>query len=162
MSKKQAQPKQPEKPKRKRGRPDGTGFKPTEEQRQLVVVMAGLGVPENDMVAAIINPHTGKPFDPKSLRRIFKKELQQGFVQANTKVGASLFKNATTATDVYPGGIPACQMFWLKCRARWQQNPDRNPLPTPPPSGADADVHDAARRIAFLLALEDHRQKESA
>lgn len=156
MSKKKPQP-QPASPKRKRGRPDGTGFHPSAEQRHLVKVMSGMGIPEDQMVSAIINPSTKKPISPYTLRKHFREELDMGFVQANASVGAGLFKNATTATDTYPGGIPVAQIFWLKCRQRWQQNPERNPPPLPPPtdSAGDGDQREIARRVAFMLAQED-------
>lgn len=113
------------------------------------------------MVAAIINPASKKPITAKTLRKHFRDELDQGSVQASAQVGIGLFKNATTPTDTYPGGIPAAQLFWLKCRMRWQQNPERNPLP-PPPAQTDVieDRRDTARRIAFLLAQEDDQARQ--
>ena len=116
--------------------------------------MAGMGIPEEQMVSAVLNPATKKPISPVTLRKHFRKELDQGFVQANTKVGAMLFKNATTKTDTYPGGIPTAQIFWLKCRARWQQNPERVPPPPAAPStdSRGLDARETARRLAFLLA----------
>lgn len=140
-------------PKRGRGRPPGSGaFKPTEEQRNSVTVMASLGIPEDQMVRAILNPATEKPIDPVTLRKNFREELDNGFIQANSKVAASLFKNATTSTETYPGGIPVAQLFWLKCRMRWQQNPERNPPPVQPPVQAAADTRETAKRMAFLLS----------
>lgn len=151
MAKKKPPPKPS--PKRKRGRPDGTGYHPTPEQRQLVKVMAGMGIPEDKMVAAVLNPLSKQPISPVTLRKHFREELDQGFVQANAAVGAGLYRNATTGNDTYPGGIPVAQIFWLKCRARWQQNPERNP---PPPvttaEAGDIDLKDTARRMAFVLA----------
>lgn len=163
MPKKKTQPK-PASPKRKRGRPEGTGFHPTPEQRHLVKVMAGMGIPEEQMVTAVLNPTSKKPISPVTLRAHFREELDQGMVQANAQVGIGLFKNATTPTETYPGGIPVAQLFWLKCRMRWQQNPERNPpAATPPDSTADGDQRETARRVAFLLAKEDAQvRKEQA
>lgn len=136
------------------GRPKGTGYHPTEEQRKLVVVMAGMGIPEEHMVQAVVNPSTKRPISPVTLRAHFREELDKGFVQANTQVAAALYKNATTATDVYPGGVPVAQIFWLKCRMRWQQSPHLAP-PPPPPQADDRDPRETARRLAFLLAKAD-------
>lgn len=115
-----------------------------------------MGIPEDQMVSAVLNPETKKPISPVTLRAHFREELDQGFVQANATVGASLFKNATTKTETYPGGVPVAQIFWLKCRARWQQNPERNPPPPPPPTDLnETNARELARRVAFMLAKED-------
>lgn len=140
------------KPKRGRGRPEGTGYHPTLEQRHLVKVMAGMGIPEDKMVQAVLNPATKRPISPITLRAHFREELDQGFVQTNSAVAAALYKNATSPTETYPGGVPVAQIFWLKCRMRWQQNPERNPPPPPPQTAAQIDTKDTARRLAFLLA----------
>ena len=152
-TKRQPKPAAP-KPKRGRGRPQGSGaFEPTPEMRHLVKVMAGMGIPEDQMVAAVLNPKTRAPITPVTLRKYFKDELREGHIQATAQVGASLFKNATTPTDTYPGGVPVAQIFWLKCRGRWQQNPERNPLPPPPPGDEELETadKDVARRLAFML-----------
>lgn len=121
----------------------------------MVKVMSGMGIREDQMVDAILNPETKRPISPVTLRKHFREELNQGFVQALATVGASLFKNATTATDTYPGGNPITQMFYLKCRGRWQQNPERNPLPVlVDTEGTEADDRETVRRLAFALAKE--------
>lgn len=115
--------------------------------------MAAMGIPEDQMVAAVRNPKSGEPISPVTLRKHFRRELDQGFIQANARVGASLFKNATTPTDTYPGGVPIAQLFWLKCRARWQQHPEKiPPIPTESPEAMEMDPKELARRMAFLLA----------
>lgn len=111
-----------------------------------------MGIPEDQMVAAIVNPQTHKPISPVTLRKHFREQLDKGSVQATTKVGLSLYKNATTPTDTYPGGIPVAQLFWLKCRARWQQNPERVPPPPKAEAAEQMDARETARRMAFLLA----------
>ena len=113
--------------------------------------MAGMGIPEDQMVAAIINPDTERPITPVTLRKHFRSEIDKGAVQATTKVGLSLYKNATTPTETYPGGIPVAQLFWLKCRARWQQNPERV-TPTPPPTAQTMKPEEIGIRMLFLLA----------
>jgi hypothetical protein len=114
--------------------------------------MAGMGIPEDQMVAAIINPETERPISPVTLRKHFRSEIDKGAVQATTKVGLSLYKNATTPTETYPGGIPVAQLFWLKCRARWQQNPERVVPPAPASTAETMKPEDIGIRMLFLLA----------
>lgn len=117
--------------------------------------MAGMGIPEVDMVAAILNPKNNRPIDAKTLRKHYRAELDQGFVRANASVGAGLFKNATQGTDTYPGGIPSAQMFWLKCRGHWQQRPELHPIPQQARRADSVDMGDVGRRLAFALAVAD-------
>jgi hypothetical protein len=114
--------------------------------------MASMGVPEQEMCRAVRNPRTSEPISSTTLRKIFRGELDKGFVQADAQVAASLFKNATTGTDAYPGGNPVCQIFWLKCRNRWQQDPAKNPPPLAEISEEIVDMVDFGRRLAFTLA----------
>jgi hypothetical protein len=52
---------------------------------------------------------------PKTLRKHFSPELERGAIQANTQVGQTLFKMATS------GKHPAATIFWLKTRAGWRE-----------------------------------------
>lgn len=125
-----------------------------------MTVMAAMGIPEVQMVLAVLNPDTKRPISPVTLRKHFREELDRGITQANTKVIAALFKNATTATDTYPGGIPSSQIFWAKCRLRWQQSPHLAP-PPPLPEAEERDPKDVARRMAFLLAKGAHEAEKA-
>jgi hypothetical protein len=118
-----------------------------------VVVMAAMGIPEDQMVQAILNPETKRAISPVTLRKHFRKELDQGMQQANSKVAASLFKNATTPTEKTPGGHVGAQIFWMKVRGRWQQRPELN-LPPPPEVSEELSMQDAMRRAAFVIASE--------
>ena len=113
---------------------------------------AAIGLTEAEMCLLIPNPETGKPIDLKTLRAHFRDELDTGHVKAHLKVGAGLFKNATTPTGLYPGGNPVCQFFWLKCRLRWKQNHDNDPE-TPPATAERAGDLEVARRIAYVLEM---------
>ena len=140
----------------KRTRSDA--FKATDEQKQTVALAAACGIPEDEMLVAIINPATKKPISAHTLRKHFRFELDRGFLNANMKVVGGLFKNATTATDTYPGGNPICQIFWTKTRLHWKDRP-ASILDLPPggvPKDADVDPESKrdfewARRIAFVL-----------
>lgn len=113
--------------------------------------MAAMGIPEDQMVMAVHNPATKAPISPVTLRKHFREELDKGMLQANSKVAAALFKNATTPTETFPGGIPAAQIFWAKTRMRWQQRPELNQPPPPEPT-EEVSMQDAMRRAAFVLA----------
>lgn len=138
-------------PKRRVGRPE---FEPTQQDRDLVVVMAAMGIPEEQMVLAIKNPRSNAPIGVKTLVKHFREEIDKGVTQANTKVAASLFKNATTPTEQFPGGNPTAQIFWMKTRARWQQRPELQPAAIEPEKQVEIDEQDAMRRAAFVLAAE--------
>ena len=78
-------------------------FSPTAEQRRLVKVMAGLGVPQEQIASVLdISPHT--------LRRHFRRELDCGVVEANAKVLQALYGMATSGKNT------AASIFWAKTR----------------------------------------------
>jgi hypothetical protein len=116
----------------------------------MVEFMAAVGVPEDKICKAVADPQTNASIDPKTLRKHFRQELDRGHTKADTAVAQGLYKNATTPTETYPGGIPVAQIFWLKVRARWKP-PEKDLPPLPPESQEQADVRDTARRLAFLL-----------
>jgi hypothetical protein len=116
----------------------------------MVEAGAAIGLTEAEMCLMIVNPNTYKPIDLKTLRLHFRDHLDRGHVAANVKVGAGLFKNATTPTPIYPGGNPICQLFWMKCRLKWRQNHEGDEEP-PPPTTERAGELEIARRIWFVL-----------
>ena len=89
------------------------GFEPTGDQRRIVEQLAGLGVPQPDMCALVLDAR-GKPICDRTLRKYFARELAQGEVSANSRVAQSLLRKAT-------GGDTIAAIFWLKCRARWKE-----------------------------------------
>ena len=137
---------------KRRGNPD---FKPTDEQRAQVELMAGFGIPQVEICRLVINPYTKRPIDHKTLTKWFSDEIDAGFTKAKFRVIGGLFKNATTPTDQYPGGIPTAQIFWLKTQGgpAWREQP-RLPDDSPGMTPAEADEAsplERARRVAFLL-----------
>lgn len=125
-----------------------------------MLACAGFGLKEDEIVQLVVNPSTGKPISPVTLRLHFRHELDSGHARATSQVAQSLFKNATTATDAYPGGIPVAQIFWMKVRAKWKDRPELAP-PPPPPEGGAGGMIEHARRVAFVLA-QGFRQKAAA
>lgn len=83
-------------------------FEPTDEQRRMVKVMSGFGIPQPDIAT-----HLG--IDAKTLRKHFREELDRGMTEANMRVAQSLFNMATT------GGNVAAAIFWMKARAGWRE-----------------------------------------
>ena len=95
----------------------------SEDQRRLVRVMAGFGVPR-DAIAQHLE------IDPKTLRKHYRHELDRGMVEANVKVAQSLFAMATQGNNV------AAAIFWMKARAGWRE---KNTLEITGKDGAPAD-----------------------
>src|SRR5579862_2752745 len=94
---------------------------PTEDQRRMVKTMTAMGANQEE-VAMRVGVRS-----PKTLRKHFRKELDQGGSEANMTVAQALYKEAKA------GDVKA-QMFWLKCRAGWRDRPDFDPgRGTPPP-----------------------------
>lgn len=83
-------------------------YDPTDEQRRTVRAMAGFGVPQPDIATFL-------KIDPKTLRKYYRDELDQGVTEANVKVAQSLFNMATKQNNV------AAAIFWMKARAGWSE-----------------------------------------
>jgi hypothetical protein len=86
----------------------GVAYQPTDEQRRMVKVMSGFGIPQPDIAAQI-------GIDAKTLRKHFREELDRGMTEANMRVAQSLFNMATT------GGSVAAAIFWMKARSGWRE-----------------------------------------
>ena len=84
--------------------------KPDPNSRRQVEAMAGYGMPETDIAAAI-------GVDAKTLRKHYRSELDLGHIKANSAVAQSLFRKATGEG---PQSVTAA-IFWLKTRARWKE-----------------------------------------
>lgn len=99
----------------KAGRPP---YEPTEKDRAQVKTMAAMGIPDYD-IAKVMN------LSSPTIRKYFWTELETGHIEANAKVAQSLFKQATDPTN--PKSATCC-IFWLKCRAGWREEDNREPL----------------------------------
>jgi hypothetical protein len=69
------------------GRSSRKAFVPNPEQRNIVRTLTGLGIPQKHICRLVTNPQTGKPLDPKSLRRHFSLEIRTGAAELNFLVG---------------------------------------------------------------------------
>ena len=96
-------------------------FLPTDEQRRMVKTMAAYGIRQEEIATTICVAE-------KTLRRRFRKELDQGATEANTQVGQTMYQLATS------GKSPQSTMFWLERRAGWRPNAgaDRQTKEAPP------------------------------
>jgi hypothetical protein len=81
------------------GRP---AFQPTEEQRKNVEVLAGLGIPEED-ICRIVRDRNDKPISKNTLRKYFKKELETAAADLHSRVGN--FMIATIFGSKVPEGM---------------------------------------------------------
>lgn len=102
-------------------------FSPNEEQRQRVKALAGYGLSQEQIAAAMSIGSTA------TLRKHFRDELQRGPLEAQATVRRSLFRMASS------GRHPAATMFWLKTRAGWSEQ------------GKVPEPQDAAREFVFEI-----------
>jgi hypothetical protein len=95
-------------------------FSPTEEQRELVAVLAGAGIPHLTICRFITWPATaghdaGKPIVMMTLRKCFRYELNEGMAHSNAKI-------VKTAHEmIVKDKNPALTIFWLKTRMGWKE-----------------------------------------
>jgi hypothetical protein len=93
---------------------------PTEEQRQKVRQYAAVGTP-HEHIARKIGIRS-----PKTLRKYYRKELDESALDANANVAGALYNNAM-------GGDTNAQKFWMGCRAGWKAWQPPTGAFTPPP-----------------------------
>jgi hypothetical protein len=67
----------------KGGRP---AFEPTEEQRKNVDIMVGLGIPQ-EHICAMVRDHRDRPISHVTLRKYFRKEIEQASARLNAQMG---------------------------------------------------------------------------
>lgn len=114
--------------------------------------MAGYGIPHDDIAKLVINPDSGEGISHGTLRQHFRTELDRGHITANTKVVGGMFKNATTPTKAFPGGIPVSQIFWTKVRMGWRDRPGEGEPAAPSVIPAEKMTPlEVVRRLAFLM-----------
>ena len=89
------------------GRP---AHRPDATSRRQVEAMTAYGVPELN-IASVVG------IDPKTLRKHYRHELDNGQVKATAKVAESLFRKATSDG---PQSVTAA-IFWLKTRGGWKE-----------------------------------------
>jgi hypothetical protein len=85
----------------------GVAHVPTEDSRKLVRTLAAVGIRHEDIGAKLeINTDT--------LVKYYRKELDDGRIDANAAVGKTLYEQARA-------GNTSAAIFWLKTRAGWKE-----------------------------------------
>ena len=85
----------------------GKKYKPTDENKKLVKTLAAVGVTFEDIATKL-------EISSDTLVKYYKKELDDGRIDANASIGQTLFQQAKN-------GNTAAAIFWLKTRARWKE-----------------------------------------
>jgi hypothetical protein len=80
-------------------------FRPTPEQRNLVRMLAALGL-RQEWICERLGLRS-----PKTLRKHFSEELSKGLAEATAAVARTAYEMALS------GRYPAMLLFWLKCQA---------------------------------------------
>ena len=110
------------------GRSGRKAFVPDPAQRNMVRKLTGWGIPQQHICRLVTNPQTGKPLDPKSLRKHFALEIRTGAVEANVRIGSLIL--ATIVGSPPPPGTVAITnervrgklaIFWAKTRMGWSE-----------------------------------------
>jgi hypothetical protein len=103
-------------------------FVPDPAQRNMVRKLTGWGIPQQHICRVVTNPQTGKPLDPKSLRKHFALDIGTGAVEANFTVGRLIY--ATILGLPPPPGTVAITnewaranlaIFWAETRMGWRE-----------------------------------------
>ena len=92
--------------KEKKGKGGNPPHQPTEQTLRQAESMAGYGVPFHQ-IASLIG------IDEKTLRKHYRKQLDEGKAKANSQVGLSLFQQAKA-------GNTAAAIWWTKSQMGWK------------------------------------------
>jgi len=109
--------------------------------------MVACGTPQAFICQHVVNPQTARPIDLKTLRLVFRAELDDGGLVANSLVAQTLFKKATGNGHQ---SVTAA-IFWLKTRAGWKEMPD------PVDSEAGAKMRAAAAEMQKVTGVTPAR-----
>jgi len=105
-----------------------TGDRGFESLSLHVKTLTRLGIPQTEICRLVTNPQTGKPLDPKSLRKHFALEIRTGAVELKLLVGR--FVVATILGLPPPPGTTAITderararlaILFLKTRMGWRE-----------------------------------------
>lgn len=99
----------------KRPRPGRPSYIPSDEERQMVSKLSGIGLKQSDICELIINDQTGKAISEDTLRKHFASEIASGRSIAKSKVMRTAYQMAIG------GEQPAMTMFWLKTQCGWRE-----------------------------------------
>jgi hypothetical protein len=114
-------------------------LEPVDEQRRTAKAMSGYGIPQEDIAKFL-------DIDAKTLRKHFRRELDRGMTEANTKVAQTLFNMATVDKNV------AAAIFWMKARAGWREKHEVTIRPDPVANMTDEELDYAIKRLSAEYA----------
>lgn len=80
---------------------------PTDQLRKLVESSSGLGLP-HESIAALVG------IDDKTLRKYYRKELDEGKAKANGQIAKTLYNKALS-------GDTTALIWWTKTQLRWSE-----------------------------------------
>lgn len=115
-----------------------TPHEPTEESRELVESLSGLGVPQ-DGIAKLMK------ISISTLVKYYPEEIEVGVLKANAAVSGNLFRIATGDGKA----AATAAFFWLKTRARWRETPLEVEVTDKTP---ERSADDRARALALMVA----------
>jgi hypothetical protein len=82
---------------------------PTPEQRRQVKFLAGVGIQPHDIARYFY-------VSEKTLLKYYRDEIFRGPLEANARVGKTLFEMSTD------GQNPGATIYWSKARCGWHEN----------------------------------------
>ena len=85
----------------------GKKYEATDENKKLVKTLAAVGITFEDIATKL-------EISSDTLVKYYKKDLDDGRIDANASIGQTLFQQAKN-------GNTAAAIFWLKTRARWKE-----------------------------------------
>lgn len=85
----------------------GVKHNPTSETRMTVKMLSAVGIKYEDIAAKL-------EITDDTLRKHYRKELDEGRIDANATIGQTLFQQAKN-------GNTTAAIFWLKTRAQWRE-----------------------------------------
>lgn len=122
------------------------GHNPTQKDRQMVELMAAVGITPTDMALTL-------KISEGTLKRHYAEEIATGLIRANTKVGGNNLR-AATGDPTKPATITAI-IWWSKNRMGWADKNDINAtLRKDPNDLSDAELERIAARGRDSFALE--------
>ena len=146
------------------GRSGRKTFVPSPEQRNNVKILAGLGIPQEQICLLVINPQTGKSLDEKSLRKHFDREITTGKIELHARISnfivASIFGVTPPAGTVaidnqHVRGMLA--MFFAKTRMGWKETVVNRVNDHPQvPTGIEDPNAARQRNIDLIEQISDH------
>jgi predicted ArsR family transcriptional regulator len=86
----------------------GVAHKPNDENRKIVKMLSAVGTRHEDIATKL-------DITDDTLRKHYRKELDEGRIEANASVAQTLYQQAKN-------GNTTAAIFWLKTRAQWREN----------------------------------------